>query len=89
MLHTFLNILMWFFIAILILVVGFWLYAMIVSKEFRDVNIEGWKESMREYERKRNRPKRRPEDSDLYKRTGKRHFLDRDHRKDYKNYYGD
>lgn len=45
MLYTFLDILMWFFIAILILVVGFWLYAMIVSKEFRDVNIEGWKEA--------------------------------------------
>lgn len=45
MLHTFLNILMWFFIAILILIVGFWIYGMITSKEFRDANIEGWKAS--------------------------------------------
>jgi hypothetical protein len=36
-----------------------------------------------------DRPKWRREDTEYYKRTGKRHFLDRDHRNDYKNYYGD
>ena len=40
MLNIILNILMWFLIAILILVVGFWIYGMITSKEFRDANIE-------------------------------------------------
>lgn len=88
MLHIILNIIMWILIAFLVVLVAFWVYGMITSKDFRDANIEGWKASVREHERKK-RPKRRPEDSELYKRTGKRHFLDRDHRNDYKNYYGD
>ena len=88
MLHIILNIIMWILIVFLVILAVFWTYGMITSKEFRDANIEGWKASVREYERKK-RPKRRPEDSELYKRTGKRHFLDRDHRNDYKNYYGD
>ena len=88
MLHIILNIIMWILIAFLVVLVAFWTYGMITSKDFREANNEGWKESVREYERKK-RPKRRPEESDFYKRTGKRHFLDRDHRNDYKNYYGD
>ena len=79
---------MWILIAFLVVLVAFWVYGMITSKEFRDANNEGWQASVREHERKK-RPKWRPEDSELYKRTGKRHFLDRDHRNDYKNYYGD
>ena len=88
MLHIILNIIMWILIAFLVVLVAFWVYGMITSKDFRDANIEGWKASAREHERKKL-PKRRPEDSELYKRTGKRHFLDRDHRNDYKNYYGE
>lgn len=88
MLHIILNIIMWILIAFLVVLVAFWVYGMITSKDFRDANIEGWKASVREHERKKLL-KRRPEDSELYKRTGKRHFLDRDHRNDYKNYYGE
>ncbi len=76
MLHMFLNILMWFFIAILILVVGFWLYAMIVSKEFRDVNIDGWKEAQRERERKRAARKSiERKRFDKYYKTGNLRYL--------------
>ena len=77
MLHTFLNILMWFFIAILILIVGFWIYGMITSKEFRDANIEGWKASARERERKKRAKKPYWTDRQYkrYLRTGNRHHL--------------
>lgn len=88
MLNVILNILLWIFIIVAVAIAAFWIYGMIVSKEFRDVNIEGWKASVREYERKKA-PKWRREDTEYYKRTGKRHFLGRDHRDDYKNYYGE
>ena len=88
MLHIILNIIMWILIVFLVILVAFWVYGMIKSKEFRDANIEWWKEEQRERERKK-RPKWCREDTEYYKRTGKRHFLGRDHRNDYKNYYGD
>ena len=76
MLHTFLNILMWFFIAILILIVGFWIYGMITSKEFRDANIEGWKEEQRERERKKAvRDSIERKRFDKYYKTGNRRYL--------------
>lgn len=45
MFHTILNILMWFFIGLLALVVGFWIYGMITDKNFCEANFEGWKAS--------------------------------------------
>ncbi len=77
MLHIILTILMWFLIAILVLVVCFWIYGMITSKEYRKWF---WEESVRrakEDERKRNRPY----ESEYYKRTGCRNFLSRGGRK--------
>ena len=68
---------MWFFIAILILIVGFWIYGMITSKEFRDANIEGWKASARERERKKRAKKPYWTDRQYkrYLRTGNRNHL--------------
>ena len=85
MLHIILNIIIGIilFFAILYLVLN--LLFLISSKYYRKWF---WEESVRRAKANR-KPKRRPEESDFYKRTGKRHFLDRDHRNDYKNYYGD
>ena len=68
MLQIILNIIMWILIAFLVVLVAFWGYGMITSKDFRDANIEGWKASARE------RKKRRPYESEYYKRTGCRNF---------------
>lgn len=75
MLHIILKIIMWILIVFLVVLVAFWVYSMITSKDFRDANIEGWKASARE--RKRNRPY----ESEYYKRTGCRNFLSRGGRK--------
>ncbi len=77
MLHIILNIIMWILIAFLVFLVAFLIYGMITSKDFRDANIEGWKASVRE----RKRKKRRPYESEYYKRTGCRNFLSRGGRK--------
>ena len=53
MLHLILKIVMWILIALLIVLVAFWIYGMITSKEFREANIEGWRASAREQERKK------------------------------------
>lgn len=55
MLHIILNIIMWILIAFLIVLVAFWVYGMITSKDFRDANIEGWNASARERERKKSK----------------------------------
>lgn len=47
MLHIILNIIMWILIVFLVVLVAFWAYGMITSKDFRDANIEGWKASKR------------------------------------------
>ena len=47
MLHIILNIIMWILIAFLVVLVAFWTYGMITSKEFREANNEGWKASKR------------------------------------------
>ena len=47
MLHIILKIIMWILIAFLVVLVAFWVYGMITSKDFRDTNIEGWKASKR------------------------------------------
>lgn len=59
-----------FFVFILI-------YALITDKEFRKW---AWEDLKRRGKEKS--PKWRREDTGYYKRTGKRHFLGRDHRKD-------
>ena len=51
MLHLILKIIMWIFIVFLVVLVAFWTYGVITSKEFRDANIE----SAREYERKKSK----------------------------------
>ena len=51
MLHIILNIIMWILIVFLVILVAFWVYGMITSKDFRDANIEGWKASVREREK--------------------------------------
>lgn len=76
MLHTILTILMWFLIAILVLVVCFWIYGMITSKEFRDANIESARMAQRERERKKAaRRSLERKRFDNYYRTGNRRYL--------------
>lgn len=77
MLQIILNIIMWILIAFLVVLVAFWVYGMITSKDFRDANIEGWKASARE--RKRKKRAKKPYWTDRqykrYLRTGNRHHL--------------
>ena len=77
MLHFILNIIMWILIVFLVVLVVFWTYGMITSKEFRDANIEGWKASARERERKKRAKKPYWTDRQYkrYLRTGNRHHL--------------
>ena len=46
---------MWILIAFLVVLVAFWGYGMITSKDFRDANIEGCKASARERKRKKSK----------------------------------
>lgn len=55
MLHLILKIIMWILVVLLVVLVAFWAYGMITSKDFRDANIEGWKASAREHERKKSK----------------------------------
>ena len=77
MLQIILNIIMWFLIAFLVVLVAFWTYGMITSKDFRDANIEGWKASVREHERKKRAKKPYWTDRQYkrYLRTGNRNHL--------------
>ena len=84
MLHLILKIIMWILIVLLVVLVAFWTYGMITSKDFRDANIEGWKASAREQERKRKTKKRRgssggrtfsDEQYERYRNTGNRNYL--------------
>ena len=77
MLHIILNIIMWILIAFLVVLVAFWVYGMITSKDFRDANIEGWKASAKERERKKRAKKPYWTDRQYkrYLRTGNRHHL--------------
>ena len=77
MLHIILNIIMWILIAFLVVLVAFWVYGMITSKDFRDANIEGWKASAREREQKKRAKKPYWTDRQYkrYLRTGNRHHL--------------
>ena len=77
MLQIILNIIMWILIAFLVVLVAFWVYGMITSKEFRDANIEGWKASTKERERKKRTKKPYWTDRQYkrYLRTGNRHHL--------------
>ena len=77
MLHFILNIIMWILIVFLVILAVFWAYGMITSKEFRDANIEGWKASARERERKKRAKKPYWTDRQYkrYLRTGNRHHL--------------
>ena len=77
MLHIILKIIIGIilFFAILYLVLN--LLFLITSKEFRDANIEGWKASARERERKKRAKKPYWTDRQYkrYLRTGNRHHL--------------
>ena len=53
MLHIILNIIMWILIAFLVVLVAFWVYGMITSKEFRDANIESARMAKGERETKK------------------------------------
>ena len=76
MLHIILNIIMWILIAFLVVLVAFWVYGMITSKEFRDANIEGLREAQCERERRKAaRRSIKRERYDNYYRTGNRRFL--------------
>ena len=77
MLHIILNIIMWILIVFLVILVAFWVYGMITSKDFRDANIEGWKASAKERERKKRAKKPYWTDRQYkrYLRTGNRHHL--------------
>jgi uncharacterized membrane protein len=77
MLNIILKIIMWILIVFLVVLVAFWVYGMITSKEFRDANIEGWKASVREHERKKRAKKPYWTDRQYkrYLRTGNRHHL--------------
>ena len=76
MLQIILNIIMWFLIAFLVVLVAFWTYGMITSKDFRDANIEGLREAQRERERRKAaRRSIKRERYDNYYRTGNRRFL--------------
>ena len=77
MLHIILNIIMWILIVFLVVLVAFWTYGMITSKEFREVNNEGWKASVREHERKKRAKKPYWTDRQYkrYLRTGNRNHL--------------
>ena len=48
MLHLILKITMWILIVLLVVIVAFWIYGMITSKEFRDANIESARKAQRE-----------------------------------------
>lgn len=39
---------MWILVVLLVVLVAFWIYGMITSKDFHDANIGGWKASARE-----------------------------------------
>ena len=77
MLHIILKIIMWILIVFLVVLVAFWVYGMITSKDFRDANIEGWKASAKERERKKRAKKPYWTDRQYkrYLRTGNRHHL--------------
>ena len=77
MLHIILNIIMWILIVFLVVLVAFWVYGMIMSKDFRDANIEGWKASAKERARKKRAKKPYWTDRQYkrYLRTGNRHHL--------------
>ena len=77
MLHIILNIIMWILIVFLVVLVAFWVYGMITSKDFRDANMEGWKASAKERERKKRAKKPYWTDRQYkrYLRTGNRHHL--------------
>ena len=76
MLHIILNIIMWILIVFLVVLVAFWTYGMITSKDFRDANIEGLREAQRERERRKAaRRSIKRERYDNYYRTGNRRFL--------------
>ena len=73
MLHIILNIIMWILIVFLVVLVAFWVYGMITSKDFRDANMEGWKAS----KRRGNSGGRTFSDEqyERYRNTGNRNFL--------------
>ena len=77
MLHIILNTIMWILIVFLVVLVAFWVYGMITSKDFRDANMEGWKASAKERERKKRAKKPYWTDRQYkrYLRTGNRHHL--------------
>ena len=68
---------MWILIVFLVVLVAFWVYGMITSKDFRDANMEGWKASAKERERKKRAKKPYWTDRQYkrYLRTGNRHHL--------------
>ena len=76
MLHIILNIIMWILIVFLVVLGAFWVYGMITSKDFRDANMEGWKASAKEHERKRTARKiLERQRFDKYYKTGNRRYL--------------
>ena len=55
MLHLILKIIMWILIVFLVVLVAFWTYSMITSKDFRDANIESARKAQRERKRKKSK----------------------------------
>jgi hypothetical protein len=64
---------MWILIVFLVVLVAFWVYGMITSKDFRDANMEGWKVS----KRRGNSGGRTFSDEqyERYRKTGNRNYL--------------
>ncbi|MBR4296631.1 MAG: hypothetical protein IKT82_00385 [Bacteroidaceae bacterium] len=81
MLHVIFNIIMGIILFFAILYLILTIVCLISSKDFRKWFWEESVKNAKETERKK-KPKWRREETEYYKRTGKRHFLARDHRKD-------
>jgi len=75
MLKIILDIIILTFTIFLVIIVAFWLYGMITSKDFRYANVEGWKAIVKEHERKKKGDSISRKQYDNYYRTGNRRYL--------------
>lgn len=75
MLKIILDIIILTLTIFLVIIVAFWLYGMITSKDFRYANVEGWKASVKEHERKKKGDSISRKQYDNYYRTGNRRYL--------------
>ena len=81
MLKIILDIIILTLTIFLVIIVAFWLYGMITSKDFRYANVEGWKACVKEHERKKKGDSISRKQYDNYYRTGnRRYFYDKNYK---------